>query len=72
VPNFVPEHTNLKPQTVISAGPGVNVEELYQFGAANGVVTIGGFTQTVGAAGGYILGGGAGMFIDYETWKRQG
>ena len=63
VANFVPECTNAKPQPVISAGPAVNVEELYQFGSANGVDTIGGFTQTVGATGGYILGGGTGMFL---------
>ncbi|KND88978.1 hypothetical protein TOPH_06479 [Tolypocladium ophioglossoides CBS 100239] len=58
--DFVPKATKLAPQTVISAGPAVNVEGLFKFGSENGVVTIGGFTQTVGASGGYILGGGTG------------
>ncbi|KAF2000341.1 FAD-binding domain-containing protein [Amniculicola lignicola CBS 123094] len=47
-------------QNVISAGPGVNVEELYAFAGKNGVVAHGGFTATVGAAGGFVLGGGTG------------
>jgi hypothetical protein len=45
---------------VIAAEPGVNVEQLYAAGAANNVTTIGGFTPSVGAAGGYIIGGGTG------------
>lgn len=60
VKNFVPQSTKQTPQTVISAGPAVNVQGLYEFGSANGLVTIGGFTQTVGATGGYVLGGGTG------------
>ncbi|KAF2177939.1 FAD-binding domain-containing protein [Zopfia rhizophila CBS 207.26] len=47
-------------QDVLSAGPGVNIEELFAWGGQNGVVTIGGFTTTVGATGGYVLGGGTG------------
>jgi hypothetical protein len=45
---------------VLLAGPGVDVEELFAAGGRNGVATIGGFTTTVGATGGYILGGGTG------------
>ncbi|KAJ3492527.1 hypothetical protein NLG97_g5329 [Lecanicillium saksenae] len=60
VRGFVPKGTRCAPQDVISAGPAVNVEGLYKFGSANGLTTIGGFTQTVGATGGYLLGGGTG------------
>jgi hypothetical protein len=62
VEDFVPTGTELPSQSVISAGPGVNVEGLYAAGGKNGVVTIGGYTPSVGAAGGYIVGGGTGMF----------
>lgn len=48
------------PQDVLSAGPGVNVEELYAFSGKNGLVAMGGYTATVGAAGGWVLGGGVG------------
>ncbi|KAJ4344564.1 uncharacterized protein N0V89_012308 [Didymosphaeria variabile] len=49
-------------QDVISAGAGVNVAQLYEASGQNGVVTIGGYTATVGVAGGYVLGGGTGPF----------
>jgi hypothetical protein len=42
------------------AGPAVNVEDLFAAGARFGVTTIGGFVPSVGATGGYILGGGLG------------
>jgi FAD/FMN-containing dehydrogenase len=61
--NFQPEgcsSTTVQPHDVVSAGPGVDVEELFAWGGANAAVTIGGFTTTVGAAGGYTLGGGTG------------
>lgn len=66
IKNFVPAGSRSAPHDVISAGPGVNVLDLYEAGAKNGVVTIGGFSPTVGAAGGYVLGGGTGMFITPE------
>lgn len=47
-------------QQVISAGPGVLVDQLYAFGAEHNVITAGGFCPTVGATGGFILGGGTG------------
>ena len=61
VQGFVPDNTNAAPIDVLSAGPAVVVQGLYDAGAANGVNTIGGFTPTVGATGGYILGGGTGI-----------
>ncbi|KAI0459092.1 FAD-binding domain-containing protein [Xylaria acuta] len=61
---FVPEGcNNAEGHDVVVAGSGVNVEELYNWGADNGQVTIGGYTTTVGAAGGYILGGGLGPLV---------
>ncbi|KAI8950396.1 FAD-binding domain-containing protein [Xylaria longipes] len=64
VSTFVPEGCdNVEGHDVVVAGSGVNVEELYNWGAENGQVTIGGYTTTVGAAGGYILGGGLGPLV---------
>ncbi|KAI1817328.1 FAD-binding domain-containing protein [Poronia punctata] len=60
VSDFVPKGCSSDGHDVVVAGSGVNVEELYDWGAENGKVTIGGYTTTVGAAGGYILGGGMG------------
>lgn len=60
IKRFVPTGSNLPAQDVISAGPAVDVQGLYQAGGDNGVVTIGGYTPSVGAAGGYIIGGGTG------------
>jgi hypothetical protein len=59
---FVPLHSNAAPQDVFSAGPGVTVEELYRAAGANGVAVVGGLSPTVGASGGWILGGGAGRW----------
>ena len=69
IEDFVPKNTDLSPQGVISAGPGVNVQGLYAAGGKNGVVTIGGYTPSVGATGGYIVGGGTGML--YKNTKIQ-
>jgi hypothetical protein len=64
-PDFVPEgcktNDSLTNSTyALKAGPGVDVEALYKWGGENERVTIGGTTTTVGATGGYILGGGLG------------
>ncbi|KAM0205541.1 hypothetical protein ACHAQI_009101 [Fusarium lateritium] len=59
---FVPLHSNATPQDVFSVGPGVTVEELYRAAAAKGVSVVGGLSPTVGASGGWVLGGGAGPF----------
>jgi FAD/FMN-containing dehydrogenase len=60
IEGFVVEGCEDAPSDVVSAGPGVNVEELNQWGADNSRVTIGGYTPSVGATGGYLLGGGFG------------
>ncbi|CAI6340196.1 unnamed protein product [Periconia digitata] len=60
--NFSPKRNSGVGQRVISAGPGVLVQELYDFGARYDVITTGGYGPTVGATGGFILGGGTGPF----------
>lgn len=60
VRDFVPDGCGSAPHDVVSAGPGLSVRELYQFAGDNGVVTVGGFDESVGATGGYLLGGGLG------------
>lgn len=60
IEGFVPTDSELEPVNVVSAAPGVDVEKLFKFASEVGVVTIGGYTPSVGAAGGYILGGGTG------------
>jgi FAD/FMN-containing dehydrogenase len=65
VPTFVPKGCKNKASYVVKAGPGVDVEALYKWGGENGRVTIGGTTTTVGATGGYILGGGLGPLVPY-------
>ncbi|KAI1758207.1 FAD-binding domain-containing protein [Xylaria castorea] len=62
---------NAEGHDVVVAGSGVNVEELYNWGAENGQVTIGGYTTTVSAAGGYILGGGLDI-LQVETVTADG
>lgn len=57
---FVPTDTDASPHDVFSAGPGVDVGGLYAAGGEYGVVTIGGYTPSVGATGGYIVGSGLG------------
>ncbi|KAI1266333.1 FAD-binding domain-containing protein [Xylariaceae sp. FL1019] len=60
VPEFIPDGCTADASYAVSAGPGVDVEILNNWAFENGKVTIGGTTATVGAAGGYILGGGIG------------
>lgn len=60
-----------KPQDAISMGPGVSVGELYDFTSTHGVVTTGGYTNTVGAGGGFILGGGTGNYCPSTNIKRD-
>jgi hypothetical protein len=47
-------------ENVLAIGPAVNVGEVYVAGAKNGVVSPAGFTASVGAGGGFVLGGGTG------------
>lgn len=49
-----------RPQVVVSMGAGVSVGELYEWAGDNEKVTVNGFPASVGAAGGYVLGGGLG------------
>lgn len=58
---FVPagfhgDKSNLGPAVTISAG--VQLQELYKFCAEKNISVVAGFSSTVGAAGGYIQGGG--------------
>ncbi|KAH7232860.1 hypothetical protein BKA59DRAFT_407539 [Fusarium tricinctum] len=59
---FVPDGSKSTPQDVFIVGPGVSVAELYRAAAANGFAVVGGLSPTVGATGGWILGGGVGPF----------
>lgn len=62
IPNFTPSGCSPFSSTpVIAAGPAVDVEQLYAAGAQYNVTTIGGATPSVGATGGYIIGGGTGL-----------
>jgi hypothetical protein len=49
-------------QWVVSVGPGATTGDLYAFNGRHNITTIGAFTATVSAAGGYILGGGIGSY----------
>jgi hypothetical protein len=76
VKDFVPSGCNCEPLAVMSGGPGANFAEIYKFGGDNGVITVGGYTVTVGGNGGYTLGGGGGplclkhgMAVDSEYPK---
>ncbi|KAF2122532.1 hypothetical protein BDV96DRAFT_593064 [Lophiotrema nucula] len=45
---------------VVSAGPGMDVEQLYAITGKYNYVSPGGYTPTVGVSGGFVLGGGTG------------
>lgn len=66
---FVPDGSKSTPQYVFIVGPGVSVAELYRVAAANGFAVVGGLSPTVGATGGWILGGGVGMLLHWvDDW----
>jgi FAD/FMN-containing dehydrogenase len=65
VPKFVPQGCKTEASYALKAGPAITVEGLYKWAGENGRVTIGGTSATVGATGGYILGGGLGPFVPY-------
>jgi hypothetical protein len=71
VPEFIPDGCNTNSSYVVKAGPGVDVEALYKWGGENGRVTIGGTTTTVGATGGYILGGGLGTIHNSHADREK-
>ncbi|KAF9561165.1 FAD-binding domain-containing protein [Agrocybe pediades] len=56
--NFVPDGCKTKGVTAITIGAGVQFADLYAFADQNGLEVVGGTDQTVGAAGGYLQGGG--------------
>lgn len=66
--NFVPENCGEKDGygPAVTIGAGVQLKELYEATAAEGVTVVAGFAHTVGAAGGYIQGGG---HSPMGTWK---
>ncbi|KAF8165925.1 FAD-binding domain-containing protein [Crassisporium funariophilum] len=71
VPNFIPDTCRVNGVTAITIGAGVQFGELYQFADDHNLEVIGGSDQSVGAAGGYLQGGGhspitpsAGMGVD--------
>ncbi|PSR79577.1 hypothetical protein BD289DRAFT_415449, partial [Coniella lustricola] len=60
-PNFVPTScpSSTDSQPVLALGAGVIASELYSAADEYNVVTTGGFADSVGIAGGFMLGGGA-------------
>jgi len=56
--DFVPEGCYSVPTDSITTGAGVNSDEVYKFADAEGVTFIGGYASTIGAAGGWVQGGG--------------
>jgi FAD/FMN-containing dehydrogenase len=69
--NFCLSNTNSNSQmcagTAVSIGAGVMFRDLYAQGAGEGFVVTGGDSGTVGAAGGFLQGGGVPAFTGY-TW----
>ncbi|KAJ7189100.1 FAD-binding domain-containing protein [Mycena filopes] len=57
-PQFVPERCACTPQRAITVGAGVTFQQVYQFADANDAMFIGGYAQTVGVSGGWMMGGG--------------
>jgi FAD/FMN-containing dehydrogenase len=57
--NFVPEKCqSRKGEEAVTIGAGVQFQELYGAAASKGKALVIGYARTVGAAGGYIQGGG--------------
>ncbi|KAL0956160.1 hypothetical protein HGRIS_002321 [Hohenbuehelia grisea] len=55
--NFIPEGGH-HGSRAITAGAGANWNEVYEFADAHNVTAVGGYHETVGAVGGWLLGGG--------------
>ncbi|KAF9535189.1 FAD-binding domain-containing protein [Crepidotus variabilis] len=49
---------SVKPQSAITIGAGVQFQTAYEFAKENGVVFLGGADPSVGASGGWVMGGG--------------
>ncbi|KAJ6592868.1 FAD-binding domain-containing protein [Mycena capillaripes] len=56
-PQFIPELCTTS-HRAITVGAGVTFEQVYKFADDNGSMFIGGYAQTVGASGGWMMGGG--------------
>ncbi|KAH8824319.1 FAD-binding domain-containing protein [Flagelloscypha sp. PMI_526] len=57
-PNFTPEGASTTYPQTITIGAGVGFEDLYKFADGLNLTVIGGYHQTVGASGGWMMGGG--------------
>jgi len=70
--SFVPQGSNPASNSsgpAVTLGAGVQLRELYNFAGSKNVSVVAGFASTVGAAGGYIQGGGHGPL---SLWKGLG
>ncbi|KAK7057873.1 FAD-binding domain-containing protein [Favolaschia claudopus] len=54
---FTPEHCKTS-HRAITVGAGVTFEQVYKFADDNDVMFIGGYASTIGASGGWLMGGG--------------
>ncbi|KAI2635282.1 hypothetical protein GGS21DRAFT_74343 [Xylaria nigripes] len=60
--SFVPHGcTNSTPIEAVEFGAGVSMDDAYTFAHAHGVIFVGGTVATIGASGGWLLGGGHGV-----------
>ncbi|KAJ7189102.1 hypothetical protein C8R46DRAFT_1244603, partial [Mycena filopes] len=57
-PEFLPEDCDASPTRAITVGAGVTFEQVYKFADDNDAMFIGGYAQTIGASGGWMMGGG--------------
>ncbi|KAI0292662.1 hypothetical protein B0F90DRAFT_1822708 [Multifurca ochricompacta] len=55
---FVPAGSSIAPQDAVTIGAGVQWSDVYQFADDNNIIVVGGDSPNVGAAGGWIQGGG--------------
>ncbi|KAJ7461116.1 hypothetical protein FB451DRAFT_1269005 [Mycena latifolia] len=56
-PKFIPELCESS-HRAITVGAGVTFEQVYKFADDNGAMFVGGYAQTIGASGGWMMGGG--------------
>ncbi|KAF9034094.1 FAD-binding domain-containing protein [Panaeolus papilionaceus] len=57
-PTFVPEKCSATPVTAITMGAGAQFADIYAFATQNNVTFVGGADPSVGASGGWVMGGG--------------
>ena len=60
MPEGAPQHYD-EPQPALIIGAGVRIAQMYEAAETAGVLVAGGVSRTVGAGGGYVLGGGHGQ-----------